>query len=167
MDPSAQLLRHVRGAGGGELTEEIGAWRRNRAPCRANQCARGLVCWEAHPNAREPCAHKFGNRCGCGGNNRERPWPEGIRERAHARITERTGGEDVGEFRAISNVHDQWVKGWSTLRRKDPCNGDRIRCVSAETVDRLRGKGDKFSFAKQRGSTWNRSCDLIWVAGVE
>jgi hypothetical protein len=149
------------------LSEEIGTRRRNWHTSGADQRACHFMSWEPHPNAWEACANQFRDCLGCWGDDRERPWPEGVRECAHARITERTGSEDAREFRAIGNVDDQRVKRWSTLRRKDPRNGDRIRCVSAETIDRLRWEGDKFPVTKQRGSAWDRSCDLIRVAGVE
>jgi hypothetical protein len=143
VNASIELFEHMVGGGGGEATEAIGTWRSDRRSCRANERQCRLVSWEAHANRLKTGTHQARNLRPRRSNDGEGSWPEGVCKNRDARVGERSLGEEVGEVGAISDVHDERVKGWTTLRLKDACDRWRIERVRSEAVDRLGGKGDE------------------------
>ena len=99
--------------------------------------------WEPHPNGWEARPDESWNARCCGRDDRERSWPEGVGEERDARIFECGGGEDEREIGAVGNVHDERIKGWPSLGFEDARDCDWIERISAESVDRLGGEGDK------------------------
>jgi hypothetical protein len=137
VDAPIELFEDMVGGGGGESPKAIRTWRSDRRSSGANEGKRRLVSWQTHAHRFEPGTYEprnFGSRRG---NDREWPWPEGIREDADARIGKGTLGEKVGEVGTIGDVHDERIKGGATLRLKDACDGGRIEGIGTESVDRL------------------------------
>ena len=99
--------------------------------------------WEPHPNGWEARPDESWNARCCGRDDREWSWPEGVGEERDARIFECGGGEDEREIGAVGNVHDERIKGWPSLGFEDARDCDWIERISAESVDRLGGEGDK------------------------
>ena len=88
-----------------------------------------------------------------GGNDGECTRPEGICKEFDARVGERSFGEEPREVVTIGDVHDEWIKGWATLRLKDPCNCGRIKRVRSEPVHSFGGEGDEAAGPNDRRGT--------------
>ena len=99
--------------------------------------------WESDANSGETRSDESWDSWCCRRDDRERSRPEGVGEKCDARIFKRGGGEDEREIGAVSNVHDERIKGGPPLRFEDARDGDWIKRIGAEPVDRLGGEGDK------------------------
>ena len=110
---------------------------------------------QAHADRLEPSADQPRNLGSRRGNDRECTWPEGVRQESDARIGKGLRREKLGKVGAIGNVHDQWIKGWTTLRLKDSCNGWSIKGVRTEAVHGLGGEGDEPTGANDCRGAWH------------
>jgi hypothetical protein len=151
-----KLLEHVVGGGGREASEAIRTWRSDRRSGSANESQSRFVSRQAHADRLEPSADQPRNLGSRRGNDRECTWPEGVRQESHTWISECVLSEEARKVGAISDVHDERVKGWTTLRLKDSCNGWSIEGVRTEAVHGLGGEGDEPTCANDCRGAWHR-----------
>jgi predicted metal-dependent hydrolase len=116
--------------------------------------------------------HPHGNRYEAGGNfvrdhgctlhhQRERPGPESFRQ-GSGRIGHRR--HQTLNLVDLSDVNDQWISGWTTLRVEHTADCHGIEGVRTQAVDRFGREGDESTGAESLGGWRQRSAiGSVWI----
>lgn len=145
IDAVVEVLENVRGGGGADVAEAIGAGRGERNAGAADEFERDRMPGHADTDQGARCCDDIRDARGARQQQRERARPKGVDEDLRDR---RDGRDDGLGHGRIADVDDERIPVWALLGEKDFGDSVGIEGICGESVDGFRGHGHSASGAQ-------------------